>query len=121
MLICSPVNIAFDSIYDEINSMKFITLLNLCESNCFLYNRMTSKIPKMFVFDLDGCVWEPEMYEIWGGGSPFKTQKNGNVKDCKGQEVYFLGDVRKILYELHTDSKYADSIVGVASTCDGKE
>jgi magnesium-dependent phosphatase 1 len=82
---------------------------------------MTSKIPKMFVFDLDGCVWEPEMYEIWGGGSPFKTQKNGNVKDCKGQEVYFLGDVRKILYELHTDSKYADSIVGVASTCDGKE
>ena len=74
----------------------------------------------MFVFDLDGCVWAPEMYEIWGGGSPFKLQENGNVKDCKGEEVHFLGDVRKILYELHTDPKYADSIVGIASTCDGE-
>ena len=79
-----------------------------------------SVIPKMFVFDLDGCVWEPEMYEMWGGGSPFTTQKNGNVKDKKGEEVFFLGDVRNILYELHTDPKFKDSIVGVASTCDGR-
>ena len=22
-------------------------------------------------FDLDGTIWSPDMYELWGGGSPF--------------------------------------------------
>ena len=30
-------------------------------------------VPKVFVFDLDGCCWDPEMYELWGGGAPFKA------------------------------------------------
>ena len=31
-------------------------------------------LPKILVFDLDGCVWWPEMYHLWGGGgSPFKN------------------------------------------------
>ena len=29
-------------------------------------------LPKVLAFDLDGCVWDPEMYELWGrGGAPF--------------------------------------------------
>ena len=36
---------------------------------------MGSRLPKAFVFDLDGCCWDPEMYELWGGGSPFKENK----------------------------------------------
>eukprot|EP01050_Picozoa_sp_SAG11_P045448 SAG11_NODE_22669_length_402_cov_0.851485_1_plen_53_part_00 len=36
-----------------------------------------SKLPRVIVFDLDACCWEPEMYQLgsWGsvdgGGSPF--------------------------------------------------
>ena len=26
--------------------------------------------PKVIVFDLDGCVWWPEMYMLWGIGEP---------------------------------------------------
>merc|ERR1712130_11326 len=78
-----------------------------------------SKIPKVFVFDLDGCVWEPEMYELWGSGSPFTlNRKNGNLKDSRNTDVYLLGAVREILYELKTNEKYANSIVAIASTRD---
>ena len=29
-------------------------------------------LPKVLAFDLDGCVWDPEMHELWGrGGAPF--------------------------------------------------
>ena len=29
----------------------------------------SSKRPKCVIFDLDGCVWTPEMFELWGGGA----------------------------------------------------
>jgi magnesium-dependent phosphatase-1 len=47
--------------------------------------------PKVVVFDLDGCVWYPEMYMLWGGGAPFKTQSNGDLKDRAGQKCYLMG------------------------------
>ena len=75
-------------------------------------------VPKVFVFDLDGCCWDPEMYELWGGGAPFKENKDGTLTDKRGTRVHLLGDVKNILYELKTDPKYSDSIVAVASTCD---
>ena len=34
-----------------------------------------ARLPKALVFDLDGCCWDPEMYELWGGGSPFQENK----------------------------------------------
>ena len=39
-----------------------------------------ARLPKAFVFDLDGCCWDPEMYELWGGGSPFKENKVAGAK-----------------------------------------
>ena len=75
-------------------------------------------VPRAFVFDLDGCCWDPEMYELWGGGAPFKENKDGSLSDKNGTRVDLLGDVKNILYELKTDPKYAGSIVAVASTCD---
>ena len=33
----------------------------------------TKPVPKVFVFDLDGCCWDPEMYELYGG-APFKAK-----------------------------------------------
>ena len=44
---------------------------DICGRDCKL-NIMTA-LPKVVVFDLDGCVWDPEMYELWGGGAPFKA------------------------------------------------
>ena len=45
--------------------------------------------PKVFAFDLDGTVWSPDMYELWGGGgSPFEPVDNATkfVKDCAGSK-----------------------------------
>ena len=76
-------------------------------------------VPKVLVFDLDGCVWDPEMYELWGGGgAPFKNLKNGNLSDRSGTEVRLLGDVRQIMHEFKTDPKWSNSIIAVASSCD---
>ena len=81
---------------------------------------MSSKpLPRALVFDLDGCLWAPEMYELWGrGGAPFTLTKNGSLKDRGGEEVQLLGDVRNIMLELKTDEKWKDTVIGVASTCD---
>eukprot|EP00092_Neocalanus_flemingeri_P040299 GFUD01043894.1.p1 GENE.GFUD01043894.1~~GFUD01043894.1.p1 ORF type:complete len:209 (-),score=59.10 GFUD01043894.1:152-715(-) len=79
---------------------------------------MASKpLPKALVFDLDGCCWNPEMYELYGG-APFKENKDGTLSDKNGTKVHLLGDVKNILHELKTDPKWAGSIVAVASTCD---
>ena len=79
----------------------------------------STPLPRALVFDLDGCLWAPEMYELWGrGGAPFTLTKNGNLKDRGGEEIELLGDVRNIMLELKTDEKWKDTVIGVASTCD---
>nr|ACO15713.1 Magnesium-dependent phosphatase 1 [Caligus clemensi] len=77
-------------------------------------------IPKVFAFDLDGCVWEPEMYELWGGGgSPFKSKDGGEtLVDRGGNVVHLLGDTRYIMKELKENTLYKDSKINVASRCD---
>jgi magnesium-dependent phosphatase 1 len=78
-----------------------------------------SKLPRVLVFDLDGCTWWPEMYHLWGGGgSPFKALANGNVKDRAGTEVKIMADLRSILKEVKTEAKWAGTRVAVASSCD---
>jgi len=61
-----------------------------------------SQLPKALVFDLDGCVWDPELYELHGG-SPFSTKSDGNLTDSSGTHLYLMGDVRKIMNELKND------------------
>ena len=76
-------------------------------------------VPKLFVFDLDNCVWFPEMYQLWGhGGAPFRKGKDGDLLDRGGERVYLMGDVRNIISELKTAPKYAESKVAIASRCD---
>jgi len=75
--------------------------------------------PKVMVFDLDGCVWSPEMYELWGGGTPFTSHDEGlYLSDRRGVKVELLGDVRNILNELKTSEKWSSTCVAVASSCD---
>lgn len=76
-------------------------------------------LPRVLVFDLDNCVWSPEMYELWGsGGAPFTPTKDGNLKDRSGERVFLMGDVRNIFRELATLDRWKDTRVAIASRCD---
>jgi len=76
-------------------------------------------LPRCLVFDLDGCVWDPEMYELWGGGgAPFKKNNDGTLSDRAGTRVHLLGAVKEIMYEFASDKKWKDSKICVASSCD---
>lgn len=76
-----------------------------------------SQTPAMIVFDLDSCIWTPEMYQT--AGKPFSTDgKTGNVRCKNGTIVRLMGDVREILSELRTEMLYKDSIIAIASRGD---
>ena len=77
------------------------------------------KLPKVLVFDLDGCLWEPEMYELlYGtGGAPFKPRPDGDLIDRSGNIITLLGNTRDIMYELKSDGKWKDTKVAIASKC----
>lgn len=79
---------------------------------------MAATPPKAVVFDLDGCLWYPDMYMLWGGGAPFTAGADGDLVDTRGQRVYMLGAVPQILLELKTDPKWKDTTVAVASCTD---
>ena len=83
----------------------------------FAYDDKT--LPKAVVFDLDGCLWYPDMYMLWsGGGPPFAVRDDRDLDSVSGTRVYLLGDVRNILYALKTDPFYSDVAVGIASCTD---
>ena len=80
---------------------------------------MARRLPKVLVFDLDGCVWWPEMYHLWGGGgSPFTPTSNGNVKDRANATVKVMADLREILLDIKTDTNWNETKIAVASSCD---
>lgn len=59
------------------------------------------KLPKLIAFDLDGTIWTPDMYQLWGGGAPFKHAPNGkDLVDRIGNPVRLLGVSAEILHEL---------------------
>ena len=59
------------------------------------------------------------MYHLWGGGgAPFRPQKSGDLVDRAGTKVEIMADLRPILLEVKTDTKWANTKVGVASSCD---
>ena len=78
---------------------------------------MTNK-PSAVVFDLDGCVWLPEMFELWGGGAPFTDNGDGTLKDKAGRRVYLLGATREALRDLHCSDEWKGTVVAIASRTD---
>ena len=78
-----------------------------------------SNLPKLLVFDLDGCLWVPEMYELlYGtGGAPFKTKSDGDLTDKSGNIIELMGNVREIMHELKTNEKWSNTRVAIASKC----
>jgi magnesium-dependent phosphatase 1 len=83
-------------------------------------------LPRVVIFDLDGTLWRPEMYELWhGGGAPFKahsTRKDALV-DRSGTTVELIGDAYGILQQLAFDPRWKENktIIGISSTCDEPE
>ena len=51
--------------------------------------------------------WDPEMYELWGGGAPFtqqSTSPNNTLKDKRGTAVRLLGDTTPTSCRPHGDA-----------------
>eukprot|EP00980_Cylindrotheca_fusiformis_P009620 scaffold2125_cov126-Cylindrotheca_fusiformis.AAC.13 len=93
----------------------------------------TTCLPRLVVFDLDGCLWKPELFELQAcqdddGISPFTI--NNNPKDSTipagtlllskngKHQVELLGDTRQILYELYSEERWYPSRVGISSRTD---
>eukprot|EP01062_Namystynia_karyoxenos_P045704 TRINITY_DN34015_c0_g1_i1.p1 TRINITY_DN34015_c0_g1~~TRINITY_DN34015_c0_g1_i1.p1 ORF type:complete len:206 (+),score=66.32 TRINITY_DN34015_c0_g1_i1:80-619(+) len=76
--------------------------------------------PRVVVFDLDGCLWYPEMYHLWGGGgAPFTPAAGGDLTDRAGTPVRLIGATRAALRELHQQGEeFRGTEVGVASCTD---
>ena len=80
--------------------------------------------PKLVVFDLDGTLWAPEMYELWGGGAPFTAVNNGeHLLDCKKVKVQLLGTTRTLLENFTQMSEFKNGTMAIAfaSTTDEPE
>jgi hypothetical protein len=69
------------------------------------------RLPKLIAFDLDGTIWSPEMYELWGGGYPFKGDGNSEMKDCRGRSIRLLGETRAILSALKNNPTWSQTKV----------
>ncbi len=87
------------------------------------------KYPKVIVFDLDGCLWTPEMYEInffmGARGSPFTIDPDDtlNLQTVGGEPVKLLGDVRSIMRVIYLsrqkkNDEYSNVRVGISSRTD---
>ena len=79
--------------------------------------------PKAIIFDLDGCLWKPEMYELqwYGKGAPFTPDGNGNMISCGGDKVKLLGNVREIFTDLYSKQQNGDErsvLCGISSRTD---
>jgi magnesium-dependent phosphatase 1 len=82
------------------------------------------KTPKLIIFDLDGCLWSPEMYEIMyymgGKGSPFTIDDDDPniLRTAGGNPVTLLGHVRSVFHELQYDEKWWNTKIGISSRTD---
>ena len=56
-------------------------LLSLVLSPAAAISLQALTLPKAVVFDLDGCLWYPDMYMLWGGGAPFRVRSDGDLDD----------------------------------------
>jgi hypothetical protein len=69
-----------------------------------------SCIPKIVVFDLDGCLWRPEMYKLLnfsidGGSAPLTPSKydDNTLLTQGGEPLSLLGNVRDVMWEPHLE------------------
>ena len=80
----------------------------------------TCRLPRLVAFDLDGTIWSPDMYQLWGGGSPFRVDGDGTKQlyDQHGTKVKLLGVSSKVLQELKTDPRWLNTKTAWVSCTD---
>jgi magnesium-dependent phosphatase 1 len=84
----------------------------------------TDLLPTMIVFDLDDCLWSPEMYTLhaqpsipeFGDLGDGETGVVGLKVPPAGPTVRLFPGARQVLRELATDPKYANVIIASASS-----
>lgn len=103
---------------------KLIASFLCCLLGVVLSNKNSScealimpNLPKLIAFDLDGTIWTPDMYELWGGGAPFKRD-GVHLKDSKGVRVCLLGVSGEVLEMLKVDPKHSNVITAWVSCTD---
>jgi hypothetical protein len=88
-------------------------------------NNRDSFLPSMIVFDLDDCLWTPEMHELPGLPSipiegSLDNHKMRGVVGLKvprnGPTVFLFDGARKALHELATNPQYEGVILATASS-----
>lgn len=103
-----------------ISKKNFAEAMNSLKSNS---NSVKKRLPKLIAFDLDGTIWSPDMYQLWGGGSPFTVQGDGTKQliDRAGTSVKLLGISSHILQTLKTEEKWKETITAWVSCTDEPE
>ena len=78
--------------------------------------------PKLIGFDLDGTIWTPDMYMLYGG-APFTVAGDGTkqLKDSRGDTVELLGISGTILHDLNYHEAWEGVRVAWVSKCDEPE
>lgn len=78
-------------------------------------------MPRLVAFDLDGTIWNPEMYQLWGGGAPFRGDGHGHMTDSKNTKINLLGNTREVFSSLRYDKEFIDTKVAWVSCTDEPE
>lgn len=53
--------------------------------------------PAIVAVDLDATVWEPELYQLWGGAPFRRCAKTGRVEDRNGEHLRLMGHAPVVL------------------------
>lgn len=86
------------------HQQQFIVLVEAMASSSSTSSSSSSSmpVPKLVAFDLDGTIWSPDMYMLWGGGSPFRVVSKTELRDRQNQKVQLLGISGEILDTIAT-------------------
>lgn len=77
-------------------------------------------VPRLIAFDLDGTIWYPDMYMLWGGGSPFQIEDSAGSRllDRNGKSVKLLGICSSLFEELATEPRWKETKLAWVSCTD---
>ena len=71
-------------------------------------------LPSLIVFDLDACLWLPEMYELSSRPTTYDAAKGG-VK-AGGETVKLFPGAQSVLHRILTDGSFSSTKIAAASS-----